>query len=258
MCALSALQAERGALFSSDLNFVPSKSLAGSLLRESLRLTSLVYRAGEEVSLLRCYGILAFIGTQMGDPELLHRYLGLYQGLAAQVGLYNEERWPPGLTICEKESRQRVFWTVYRLEVHNASVLGHPIRIPESQTFVHYPCGVHHVLIFPERNGKFENWIAGWNYTTELYRILEHAIVDFRSKRTARTTVLWSESRPKPSGILQQLKEMQSNLMPEFAQAAMRSTDSGSNRCGFQVANILSTIHVRLCISHSTHRCCGC
>ncbi|ERS96170.1 uncharacterized protein SPSK_00041 [Sporothrix schenckii 1099-18] len=278
MCALSASQANKGALFTNDTNGTNeprsapiTSSVASEFLDEAIQLTPLTYQyhgGGSEggISLLRCYGILSLIGTQTGDAQLLHRYLGLYHGLSAQIGLHNEERWPaamPGtasvaaLSLCERETRRRIFWVVYRIEVHNACVLGHPIRTPESQTYVQYPCGVHHPLtfLFPNRNGKFENWMAGWNYTTELYRILEHAIVDFRSKRTMHTTVLWrteqttssrsgSGSESRSTAILQQLQKMQSNLLPQFAQAAMKSSDSGSNRSGFQVANILCTIHL--------------
>ncbi|KAF7561153.1 hypothetical protein G7046_g2986 [Stylonectria norvegica] len=244
MCALSAHQATKGALFSNELSWVPSKSLAEEFLQEALRIVPMNYTALGDINLLRSYGILVFIGAQTGDTDLQHRYMGLYQGLAARIGFHSEERWPSMLTLCEKETWRRVFWVMYRLEVHNACVLGHPIRTPESQTMVGYPCGVHHTPLLPDRNGKFEDWFAGWNYVTELYRILEHAINDFRRKRTALTTVLWSKISFKTDSILLQLSTMQSNLMPQFAQAAMKSSDSGSNRSGFQVANILCTIHL--------------
>lgn len=244
MCALSAHQAIKGALFTNELSWIPSRSLAEEFLREALRIVPLNYNAVGDLNLLRSYGILALIGTQIGDADLQHQYMGLYQGVAARIGFYSEERWPSSLSVCEKETWRRVFWVMYRLEVHNACVLGRPIRTPESQTMVGYPCGVHHTPLLPGRNGKFENWFAGWNFVTQLYRILEHVINDFRGKRTALTTVLWSRSSYKAEAILQQLSAMQSNLMPQFAQAAMKSSDSGSNRSGFQVANILCTIHV--------------
>lgn len=244
MCALSAYQANKGALFTNELSWLPGKSLAEKFLKEAISIVPLTYDTVGDINLLRSYGILALIGTQTGDTDLLHRYLGLYHGLSARIGFQNEDRWPSSLSRCEKETWRRVFWVMYRLEVHNACVFGHPIRIPESQTLVGYPCGVHHTPLFPGRNGKFENWFAGWNFVTELYRILEHAINDFRTKRTAQTTVLWSRAPSKAESILQQLSVMQSNLMPQFAQATMKSSDSGSNRSGFQVANILCTIHV--------------
>lgn len=247
MCALSASQASKGALFTNELFCAPERSLADEFLREALKVIPLSFDTGsdvDDINLLRSYGILALIGTQTGDTDLLYRYLGLYQGLAARSGFHNEERWPSSLSLCEKETWRRIFWVMYRLEVHNACVYGHPIRTPESQTLVGYPCGLHHTPLFPGRNGKFENWFEGWNFTTELNRILEHAIIAFRTKRTAQTSVLWSKSPSKAASILHQLSMMQSNLKPQFAQAAMKSSDSGSNRCGFQVANILCTIQV--------------
>ena len=243
MCALAAHYAKKGALFTSDSSRMSTSVLADEFLSEAVRIVPLSYDKGD-INLLRSYGLLALVGAQNGDDDLLHRYLGLYHGLAAYIGIYSEERWPPSLSECEKEVWRRIFWAMYRFEVHNACVLGHVIRIPEFQTFVLYPCGVHHLPLLPGRNGMFENWFAGWNFTTDLYRILEHAIVDFRTKTSAQTTVLWSRNTPRVASIMDQLSIMQLSLMPQFAQAAMKSSDSGSNRCGFQVANILCTIHV--------------
>ena len=244
MCALSACHAEKGALFTNSLDKGPGKSVANSFLKEALRIVPSTYEKEGDIDLLRSYGLLALVGVQTRDTTLLHRYLGLYHGLAAHIGFHTERHWPSSLSQCEKETWRRIFWSMYRLEVHNACVLGHIVRVPEAQTFVEYPCGIHHTPLLPGRNGKFENWFAGWNFSSDLYRILENALVDFRAARTAQTSILWSRTPSRVASILQQLSVMQSNLKPEFAQAAMRTPDCGSNRCGFQVANILSTIHV--------------
>jgi len=37
---------------------------------------------------------------------------------------------------------------------------------------------------------RSSSWLCGWNFTTDLYRVLEHVITDFRDRRRHKRTSL--------------------------------------------------------------------
>lgn len=136
---------------------------------------------------------------------------------------------------------------MYRIEVHTACVVGHLIRIPEAQCSVEYPSGIHHPAFVAGRDGQFEDWFSGWNATTDLYRLLEHAIVSFRTTRNTHGphgTILRGEPQVETASVLDRLSAVQKRLLPQFSQAFPGSTDNGRNRCGFQATNIFCPIHL--------------
>jgi hypothetical protein len=93
----------------------------------------------QDLDYLRAFGLLAVYSLQRGTQSDLHRYLGLYHALVAQHSFHDEDHWPQDLTMSDIDDRRRLFWCVYCLEVHSACVLGHVVRIPESQSSVFYP-----------------------------------------------------------------------------------------------------------------------
>lgn len=246
MCALSAQHAQQGSLFEDDR---PLRELAASAEPYLTEATSLVLAQQPDVldlELIRSCGFLALFGIQTGNRTMIHKYLGMYHSVCAQFSLHDESHWDDidDLSVCEIETRRRLYWAMYRLEVHSACVLGHMIRLPEIQSNVNYPAGLHHPAFVPGRDGDFEDWFAGWNTTTDLYRILEHAIVDFRAARRRRTNVKAQSQSLKDMDLQQRLSEIQIKALPQFDQAYEKSTDNGRNRCGFQATNILFTIHM--------------
>ncbi|KAI1778579.1 hypothetical protein F4818DRAFT_304818 [Hypoxylon cercidicola] len=260
MCALSAQHVVDGALFTDEVDSAESTTLAHDYLQEAVRRVPTGFE-DPSMDLVRSYGFLALLGAQNGNHAMVHKYLGLYHGISAQLHLHDESRWPPDTTECDREVRRRLWWAMYRLEIHTACVLGNPIRCSESQCNVKYPCGLHHPAFIPGRDGQFEDWFAGWNSTTDLYRVLEHAILDFRSKRNAQTSIIGDHGRPSTTRIAERLSMIQRDLLPQFGMAWSRSSDSGRNRCGFQASNILCTIHLARMISsisggNSIHSAC--
>lgn len=244
MCALCAQHAQDGALFNIDLALAEWKAYAKDYLAEAVRLVPVDYTGLADLDLYRCYGFLALLGTQVGNTNMAHKYLGLYLGLSSRNSFHDELRWPPDMDICGREVRRRLFWIMYRVEVHTACVLGHLIRIPEAQCNVGYPSGTHHPAFVAGRDGQFEDWFAGWNATTDLYRLLEHAIVNFRIKRNAHNTRRHPMQKLDAKYILDELSQVQNKLLPQFGQVLLKSSDSGRNRCGFQATNIFCTIRL--------------
>ncbi|KAF6830000.1 hypothetical protein CPLU01_07615 [Colletotrichum plurivorum] len=258
MCALSAQHVEKRALFTDDTAPSNTATVAQDYLREAIRLVPVDFES-PDINLLRSYGFLALLGAQEGNSGMVHKYLGLYHGLSAQFGLHDEARWPADTTDCDREVRRRLWWAMYRLEVHTACVLGSLVRCPEAQSDVGYPRGLHHPAFVPGRDGQFENWFEGWNLTTDLYRVLEHAIADFRARSRGRGSILKVDEDSiadgnMPRAISETLARIQGDLRPHFGAASTRSSDNGRNRCGFQASNILCTIHLARMISSVSGR----
>ncbi|KAL4960011.1 uncharacterized protein BDV14DRAFT_205124 [Aspergillus stella-maris] len=252
LCALSAQHVGDGALFNDNDNADPDefKDLREGYIAEALRLIRLDFENPDH-NLVRSYTLLALLGAQTGKNPMLHKFLGLCHGVCAQLNLHDESRWPDTLSTCEIEVRRRLWWSIYRLEVHTACVLGNIIRTPESRCGVGYPGGAHHPAFIPGRNGKYEDWFDGWNTTTDLFRVLEYAVSDLRGKNRPPQfqSILGKGPSVDASTTMARLAQIQERLLPQFVTPASRSDDSGQNRCGFQAPNIICTIHLARLLS---------
>jgi hypothetical protein len=250
LCALSAQHAQKGAVFSSQITRAEFAQLATKYLREATDLVPADFTGHDILDLVRSYGFLALLGSQNGNPDLVQKYLGLYHGLCARNSLHDESRWPATLDDCTTEVRRRLFWAMYRLEVHSACVLGHMIRAPEAQSNVGYPRGIHHPAFVHGRDGNFEDWFVGWNYTTDLYRILEHAITAFRAEKFGHLSILKRDNAGLRESVTATLAAVEQRLLPQFSKAFDPSNDNGKNRSGFQATTILCTLNlVKMVIS---------
>jgi hypothetical protein len=244
MCALSAQHAQQGSLFEAD---EPLNDLAAGAQPYLTNAVNLVMEHQQpdvlNLEFVRACGFLALLGIQTENRSMIHKYLGMYHSVCARFSLHDESQWDDrsNMSVCQVEMRRRLYWAMYKLEVHSACVLGHMIRLPENQSNVGYPVGLHHPAFVPGRDGDFEDWFAGWNTTTDLYRILEHAIVEFRA---SRRSVNAQREPTQHSYLHQRLMEIQGRALPQFDRVHDKSTDSGRNRCGFQATNILFTIHM--------------
>jgi hypothetical protein len=243
MCALSAQHISKPALFTQDIDAAMSDQLQEEYLVKATQLVPTGFETCD-LNLIRSYGLLALLGSQTGNNAMLHKYLALYQGICAYSNLHDEVRWSSNLTTCEREVRRRLWWAMYRLEVHTACVLGTPVRTSETQCNVGYPTGTHHPPFIPGRNGDFEDWFTGWNTTTDLYRVLEHVLSEFRVRKKPRQSILGPRDSFQSDVIMKRLARLQDDLLPQFGTASSRSDDNGRNRCGFQASNILCTIHL--------------
>ncbi|KAF5964748.1 c6 transcription factor [Fusarium coicis] len=185
---------------------------------------------------------LVLVAFQTRHSSLHHRYLGLFHSLIAEQNLHEEVNWPSMLTEPERQRYRRVFWSMYRLEVHSGLVMGHVIRCPEQQIMVAYPS---------DGSGDSQptevNWLIGWNFVTDLYRSLEHVINHYRVKRAGRTVADAYSSRLPPrespdlnmESILSALQDGLESLPSDMMTALPPSSNAKENLCGFQVANIL-------------------
>lgn len=245
MCALSACRVNMGS------DAATSDTLYGIdpdyYLDEALGIVRSSEAMPRDIEFLQTIGLICMAALEIGNASLLHEYLGIYHTVVAEQGLWDERRWPARISDVEKEERRRLFWHMYRLEVHMSMIMGHAVRCPELQAMVHYPS-----MTDPDASMAHE-WLSGWNFVTDLYRALEHLLTRFRIRlfpairdqksRSLSTVFLVDHDLDK--SILEPLYVTYRNLPDRFTAAAPMSLDKARNRCGFQAANIICTYQVR-------------
>ncbi|GJD00006.1 C6 transcription factor [Colletotrichum higginsianum] len=190
---------------------------------------------GEAFDYLQVLGTLSLAATQLKDDPLFHECMGRYHTLVAQHTFHFETRWPAHLTYPEKHVRRQFFWSMYRLEVHAALIDGHVIRCPELQCAVAYPQQVDGLAGIIDASAQTEktrfrrgSWLTGWNYITDLYRVLEHVIVRMRKDRLKaldRGPIEHEPLMPPIDGLLEKVLEKKGNLPPYATHAFPASHD---------------------------------
>ena len=164
---------------------------------------------------------------------------------------------------------------MYSLEVYSSIVWGSVIRCRESQSHVPYPSEIDDeffsdagynqpnfpVAPFPTQQGitNPDSWLHGWNFTTELYRILEHAMDDFHRRRPSDTSAPSLAShlfgRDMPNDVLNRIMSMHAQLPQKFKIAPAESDKNGlEDRSSFQAANIAATLQLVRMILFTSER----
>lgn len=243
MCALSAHRIVHGT--SPVPRHLRSQVKPDYYLGQAVAATQFTSRTPTNLEYLQAISLICVIGLEIGDAFLVQQYMGLYHAVVAEQSLCDERRWPRNLSAVEIEQRRRVYWHMYRLEVHMALVMGHAIRCPELQSTVAYPKGEN------DEAEDDEEWLSGWNFVTDLYRGLEHMLTKVRLLREPRlqersvlsTSFLLDYGHE--DRILAPLMSAYENLPTRFKVAHPMSSDIHKTRCGFQTANIVCTFLVR-------------
>lgn len=100
-------------------------------------------------------------------------------------------------------------------------------------------------------------WLRGWNFTTDLYRILEH-VVDGNRRRFSSangTTQVWSLFNPlsmSEPAVMDQVLTMYSALPSQFRETPPTTGDMSKDLFGFQSANIQATLQLLRMVLLST------
>lgn len=247
MCALSAYRIRSGTTFHERV--IGEEIHVDQYLDDAMAAASGSPQDPMDFECLQAVGLICLSALESGNTSLLHRYIGIYHAALADQSFHDEQRWPADITTIEREERRRLYWYMYRLEVHLAVVLGHVVRCPELQSAVAYPT-------LPDQDStevtQDSEWLSGWNFITDIYRGMEHLITYFRYRRTkmsqgerALSTTFLTDYNPHEK-IVQPLVQALSAMPERFTQAAAISSDIRRNRCVFQVANIICTYQVRI------------
>ena len=189
----------------------------------------------QDFDYLRAFGLLTVYALQRGNNSDLHRYLGLYHALVAEYGLHDESRWPGDIPLSEVDDRRRLFWCVYRLEIHSAMVFGHMVRMPEAQVSVYYP------RITPAMDPETQAWTAGWDYITDLFRLLEYAIFGLRACKNRKAVLAVFCDKPSPTTLLDSLTRIKTTKSRTLVGLNESGGTLTSNRCKYMAVQISCT-----------------
>ncbi|KAJ5532974.1 hypothetical protein N7494_009526 [Penicillium frequentans] len=274
VCALVAGRARDGALYSNrwdrdELIDPPSETflqLQGTQFPETL--------SQLKVSII-CGPIASIQNSQIKNMQ---KYSGLYHALTSMDGLYDEKLWPNDLTAIETEERRRLFWSIYTFDIYSTIVWGGVIRYREAHSLVRYPSELDDEFItkrgygvpsqpqglnsLPTANVTVVSrqptpWLRGWNFTTDLYRILEH-VVDGNRRRFSSangTTQVWSLFSPlsmSEPAVMDKVLTMYSALPSQFRETPPTTGDMSKDLFGFQSANIQATLQLLRMVLLST------
>ena len=160
---------------------------------------------------------------------------------------------------------------MYTLDVYSTIVWGGIIHWREAQAGVSYPSeiedewfsnnGIHISTIAAPRapndlpslvsrlNGSSSSWLRGWNFTTDLYRILEHVMDQYhrlkgRNASLPTATDLFTSDTPAQAKILDHVMALYNELPQRFKEIPEVEADISEDRFNFQAANITATLQV--------------
>ena len=204
------------------------------------------------VGYMKACGLLALTAIQFGQISMLHQYLGHFCTLSAMQQFHDENHWPEGLTPVEKEERRRLYWSMYTLDVYQAVVFNGILKFQETHANVRYPSEVDDETL---SGGVLTptselNWFQGWNFATDLYRVLEHSIKRVRRNehhgegRFSIVRLLVTDGIPEEQ-VMENLLGLYNELPDRFKEYSVPSTgDKAKDLFGFQAANIQATIQL--------------
>ncbi|KAH6716848.1 Zn(II)2Cys6 transcription factor [Leptodontidium sp. MPI-SDFR-AT-0119] len=269
ICALASARVRDGALspgrFNSELYHTPSSesffAAATGVLPQELGAT-------RGLDWMCTCALLALYGIQVGKIDIMHQYLGLYHSLVSMDSLHDEKNWPKDIGFVETELRRRLFWSMYNLEVYSSIVWGSIIRCREAQCSVSFPSEVDDDLLSDSgfyQTDPFFNpyspqprhtdrpcWLRGWNFATQVYQTLEHAMDEYLRRRSTNPS-LFSPSKLFHHDILHcaellvGIMDKYEKLHSQFKEPAMMSAygqGSQEYKVSFQAVNITATFEL--------------
>ncbi|KAK3297925.1 uncharacterized protein B0H64DRAFT_134349 [Chaetomium fimeti] len=241
-CALASARIRDGALASSQSGseYPPAMSpeMFFAAAEKALPTNILPCR---DFDCLRGYALLALASLQDAKIRAMQMYISHYFTMLAINRWHDEWNWPEGIQASEKEEWRRLYWSMYTLDVYSSIVWDGCIHYQESQARVEYPSGRSDTDT--QDSNDATHWITGWNFTTDLYRILEHNLTRLRS-RSSKFNLLGdvASSVSLPLTSQHRVAELYSALPPAFKQLQPATGDPARDIYGFQAANIQATM----------------
>lgn len=256
LCGLVSARVRDGALYKPRRDSSPATQAISSqaffkaseeMLPKSASLT-------QHLGYMQACVLLALTSIQYGHSTSTQYYLNLYHTFVAVGSLHDEDSWPQGLEQVEIEERRRLFWSTYTLDVFTSIIWKRPVRGGEAHFNVSYPS-----IDGPDWYGGSEtigaddpvdqlrpSWLLGWNFVTDLYRILEHVLQHLR-RQTSRTPALHipvSTGCESTSALLEVVMTRYNALAPVFKSTSNVTGRLGEDLYSFQAANIAATVQL--------------
>ncbi|GAB7357865.1 hypothetical protein MBLNU230_g0036t1 [Neophaeotheca triangularis] len=201
---------------------------------------------------MRACALLAVTSIQYSNKKLVHEYLGHYYTLVAMQGFHNEALWPGDCDEIEVEERRRLFWSMYCFDVYTSVVFDSMLKSSETSAHVRYPREAKDDELTTKHASPPNEvvWLQGWNFTVDLYRILEYTIrrlrrgTQLRNGRMSITDILVRDAVPE-SQIMDCALACFARLPPRFKNYTEPPTgDRAQDIFGFQAANIQTTLQL--------------
>jgi hypothetical protein len=263
MCALASARIRDGALpsripegarnpeASSEIFFAAARSVF-SVDLDNLR----------GADYIRACTLLALTSIQYGQSLDVQQYCGIGCTLVAMQRFYDEKFWPSGLEESQKETYRRLFWGTYTLEVYTAVVWNCFIRSQEIHLNVRYPNemddGTMATTNLEAPPGQHRvSWLVGWNFTIDLYRVLEHVLNKSRAKRFKHDdrrsvdSLVFGDVFSEKS-VMATMLNMYYGLPPQFKATPPMTGDQAQDIYAFQAANIQATLQLLRMMLFST------
>lgn len=263
MCALASARIRDGALpsrmpdaarnpeASSEIFFAAAKSVFSADL-EKLR----------GADYIRACTLLSLTSIQYGKSVDVQQYSGLGNTLVSMQRFFDEKHWPAGLNESQKETYRRLYWGTYSLDVYTAVVWNCFTRTQELHLNVRYPNemddGTMATTNIEAPPGQHRvSWLVGWNFTIDLYRVLEHVLNKSRAKRfnhddrRSVDSLVFGDVFSEKS-VMATMLNMYYGLPPQFKATPPMTGDRSQDIYAFQAANIQATLQLLRMMLFST------
>lgn len=158
---------------------------------------------------------------------------------------------PTLVLVCTDQYQK--YWSFYTLDICSSIVWDGCIHFQESHAKVEYPTGRNWNETESADPLERTHWIVGWNFTTDLYRILEHNLSRLRT-RSSRFYLMAGDTVSTPALNMSSqdyVSELYMALPPIFKQLQPCTHDPAQDIYGFQAANIQATMALLQMVSLS-------
>jgi hypothetical protein len=273
-CALASARARDGAIISSRWKHANLKEPTSQVFHDAARAAVPIdLITAQQHDCLRAQALLALTALQNGQIRTMHQQLGRYHALVAMDGLHDEANWPSDIGVVETEERRRLFWAMYSFDIYTAVVWNGVIRVREAHCNVLYPSDLDDDMfddaslattslapapvnaanvVQQAHSVHATSWLSGWNFSTDLYRVMEHAVDNFLTrrarlqKRTFLNDIFGENGNALPSqaSVLKNVMDMYAKLPRRFKEIQPISFNAQEDRFGFQAANITATVQL--------------
>lgn len=253
LCALVIARVRDGAIDKRKQSMLQSEGLSSeNFFAAAQKALPTTTSLTGELEYMQAYILLSITSIQYGDSKQARYHLNLYHNCVAVNFLHNEEEWPQDLSISEIEERRRLFWSAYTLDVFTSLIWKGVVRGSEVAFNVRYPSEddlLHHAgSNDPLRAAEAEpSWLYGWNFVTDLYRLLEHVLHHLRSGSQHTPAIKFDiieDWQTKTTHLLQRVTEMYNELPAIFKSTRPPTNDGSKDLYSFQAANIVATVQL--------------
>lgn len=203
------------------------------------------------VDSIRACTLLSLTSIQYGKVSDVQQYLGRAFTLAAMHRFYDEKQWASNMSVTQLELYRRIYWTTYSLDVYSAVVWNCFLRSQELHASVHYPNDKAEDTKLIHEVGPHQgvSWLTGWNFSTDLYRILEHTLCKARAKKFQhddRRSVdhLVFQETFNGGDVMVTVLNMYYELPRIFKETPPLTEDRSKDIYAFQAANIQATLQL--------------